>query len=57
MHHFLMVSSHVIPVTTDRAYIQARLTDGTLIEKQDRISNEADYVARIADLSLMPDSE
>lgn len=56
MHEFLMVSPEVIPVTIDRAYIQAELTDGTLVEKQDRISNEADYVARIANLSLMPDS-
>lgn len=57
MHQFLMVNSHVIPVTTDKAYIQAHLTDGTIIEKQDRISNDAGYDARIAKLSLMPDSE
>lgn len=57
MHEFLMVDSHVIPVTTDRAYIQAHLTDGTIIEKQDRISNDAGYDARIAKLSLMPGSE
>lgn len=57
MHEFLMVNPKVIPVTTDRAFIQAELTDGTLVEKQDRISNEADYIARIATLSLMPDSK
>lgn len=39
MHHFLKVRSRVIPVTTDSAYIQAILDDGTIIERQDNISN------------------
>lgn len=57
MHQFLKVHSRVIPVTTDAAFIQARLDDGTIIERQDNISNQVDYTGRIVELSLMPGSE
>lgn len=57
MHDFLKVCSRVVPVTTDSAYIQATLDDGTIIERQDNISNNIGYTGRIIDLSLMPGSE
>jgi len=57
MADFLKVRSRVIPVTTDAAFIQATLEDGTVVERQDNISNQADYSGRIVDLSLMPGSE
>jgi uncharacterized cofD-like protein len=56
MHKLLQVNARVLPVTTDRAYIQAKLADGTIIEKQDNISNVAGYSSRIIELSLMSDS-
>ena len=57
MHQFLKVASRVIPVTIDSAYIQAKLDDGTIIERQDNISNNIGYTGRIVELSLMPESE
>lgn len=57
MHQFLKVGSKVIPVTTDSAYIQAKLDDGTILERQDTISNNTDYTGRIVELSLMSGSE
>jgi 2-phospho-L-lactate transferase/gluconeogenesis factor (CofD/UPF0052 family) len=39
MHDLLCVHSKVIPVTTDSAYIQATLKDGSIVERQDNISN------------------
>jgi len=56
MHKLLQVNARVLPVTTDRAYIQAKLADGKIIEKQDNISNIAGYSSRIIELSLMSDS-
>lgn len=56
MHHFLKVRSRVIPVTTDSAYIQAILDDGTIIERQDNISNNLWYSGRIVKLELMEGS-
>lgn len=56
MHDFLKVGSKVIPVTTDSAYIQAILDDGTIIERQDNISNNLGYSGRIVKLELMADS-
>lgn len=56
MHILLEVQWNVLPVTTDRAYIQATLADGRVIEKQDNISNVAWYSSRIVHLSLMPGS-
>ena len=56
MHKLLQVNARVLPVTTDRAYIQAKLADGTIIEKQDNISNVAWYSSRIIELSLMNNS-
>lgn len=43
MHQFLRVRSEVLPVTTDSAFIQATLEDGTIIERQDNISNQVNY--------------
>lgn len=43
----------VIPITISRAYIQAKLIDGTIIQKQDNISNIADYSSPIQNLELM----
>lgn len=57
MHQFLKVKSRVIPVTTDSAYIQAKLDNGRIIERQDNISNNIDYSWRIVELSLMSWSE
>lgn len=57
MHKFLKVGSRVIPVTTDSAYIQAKLDNGRIIERQDNISNNIDYSGRIIELSLMADSK
>lgn len=57
MHNFLKVDSKVIPVTTDSAYIQAKLDNGKIIERQDNISNNIDYTGRIVELSLMDGSE
>ena len=56
MHDFLKVGSKVIPVTTDSAYIQAILDNGSIIERQDNISNNLWYSGRIVKLELMPDS-
>lgn len=56
MHEFLKVGSKVIPVTTDSAYIQAVLDDGSVIERQDNISNNLGYTGRIVKLELMEDS-
>lgn len=57
MHEFLKVGSKVIPVTTDSAYIQAKLDNGKIIEKQDNISNNVDYSGKIIELSLMDNSQ
>lgn len=57
MHTFLRVHSEVLPVTTDSAFIQATLSDGTIIERQDNISNNVEYSGRIVDISLMPGSQ
>ena len=57
MHEILEVRADIIPVTTSRAYIQAVLWNGEVIESQDRISNVAAYSSWIADLKLMEDSK
>lgn len=53
MHKLLSVSSNVIPVTTDPSFIEAELEDGNIIEKQDNISNHANYKSKIKKLRLM----
>lgn len=53
MHDLLEVKGEVIPVTTKRAFIRAILWNWNIIERQDRISNVADYNSGIADLELM----
>lgn len=57
MHQLLKVRSKVLPVTTDSAYIQATLDDGSVIQRQDNISNNINYSGRIVNLSLMSGSE
>ncbi len=57
MHQILEVRANIIPVTTGKAYIQAVLWNGEIIESQDRISNVAAYTSGIADLKLMEDSQ
>ena len=56
MHDLLDVSAHVIAITTDKAYIEAKLENGEIIQKQDHISNVADYNSKIQSLWLMKDS-
>lgn len=56
MHDLLDVSAHVIAITTDKAYIEAKLENGKIIQKQDNISNIADYNSKIQSLRLMEDS-
>lgn len=57
MHNLLEVRAEIIPVTTSRAYIQAVLWNGEIVQSQDRISNVAAYSSWIADLTLMEDSK
>lgn len=57
MHDFFKTKGQVIPVTTDKARIQAILENGDYIVSQDAISNIADYTEKIAYLELTPDSE
>ena len=53
MHDLLEVRGNIIPVTTCKAYIKAKLIDWTIIEKQDNISNVANYNSPIQNLELM----
>ncbi|MDD4151265.1 MAG: 2-phospho-L-lactate transferase CofD family protein [Candidatus Gracilibacteria bacterium] len=53
MHDLLEVRGTIVPVTTCKAYIKAKLIDGTIIEKQDNISNVANYNSPIQNLELM----
>lgn len=53
MEFLLEVRWQVIPVTTCKAYIKAKLIDWTVIEKQDNISNVANYNSPIQNLELM----
>ena len=57
MHSILEVNWNVIPVTTDPAFIQAELTDWSIIETQDKISNVADYNSPIKNIDLMENSK
>lgn len=57
MHYILQVEAKIIPVTTQKATIKAVLSNGELIETQDRIGDRASYSAGIADLQLMEDSK
>lgn len=57
MHKILKVRSTVIPVTTDSAYIEAKLDNWQIIQRQDNISNNIDYHGRITELSLMNNSK
>lgn len=53
MHDLLEVRWTIVPVTTCKAYIKAKLIDWTIIEKQDNISNVANYNSPIQNLELM----
>ncbi len=57
MHKILEVRAHIIPVTTQKAFIKAILWNGEIVETQDRISDFASYTSGIADLELMEDSK
>lgn len=57
MHELLEVKAEIIPVTTQKATIRAILSNGEVIETQDRISDHAAYSCGIADLELMEDSK
>jgi hypothetical protein len=56
MHDLLDVSAQVIAITIDKAYIEAELENGEIIEKQDAISNIVNYDSKIKSLRLMKDS-
>jgi uncharacterized cofD-like protein len=47
----------VLPVTTDEAYIFAELGNSELVESQDKISNVADYKAKIDNINLLRNSK
>ena len=57
MHKILEVQGNIIPVTTKKATIKAILSNGEIIETQDRIGDHAAYSSWIADLELMEDSK
>ncbi len=56
MHEFFDTWGKVIPVTFDKATIQAVLESGEIICTQDAISNVVEYNEKIAYLELSPDS-
>jgi len=56
MHDLLDVPAQVIAITTDKAYIEAELENWEVVQRQDNISNVADYNSRIKYLRLMEDS-
>ena len=58
MHDILDVDGQVIPVTCDKALIQAITRDGQIIKTQDTISNHPElYTGPIDKLELMDDSK
>jgi len=57
MHKILEVQAEIIPVTTQKATIKAVLSNGEVIETQDRIGDHAAYSCGISDLELMEDSK
>ena len=58
MHDILDVDGQVIPVTCDKALIQAITRDGQIIKTQDTISNHPElYIGPIDKLELMDDSK
>ena len=56
MHQLLKVRANILPVTTDKAIIKAKLDTGEVIETQDAISNIANYSWKIVSLELCSDS-
>lgn len=57
MHEILEVKGKVLPVTLDRATIEAVLENGEVIVSQDAISNIAEYTSSIFQLRLAKGSE
>ncbi len=57
MSKLLQTKARIIPVTKDKAFIEAILENGETIQKQDNISNNDDYHSRITSLSLMDSSK
>lgn len=58
MHDILDVDGQVIPVTCDKALIQAITRDGQVVKTQDIISNHPElYTGPIDKLELMDDSK
>ena len=58
MHDILDVDGQVIPITCDKALIQAITRDGQIIKTQDTISNHPElYTGPIDKLELMDDSK
>ena len=58
MHDMLDVDGHVIPVTCDKALIQAITRDGQIVPTQDTISNHPElYTGPIEKLELVDDSK
>lgn len=57
MHEILEVNGKVLPVTLDKATIEAVLENGEVIVTQDAISNIAEYTSSIFELRLAKGSE
>lgn len=57
LSEYLQVCWEIIPVTFDRAIIQATLSNGQIIQTQDNISNVADYNDSIKKIELMECSQ
>ncbi len=57
MSQLLQTKAKIIPVTKDKAYIEALLEDWTTVQTQDKISNEANYKFKIKELKLMENSK
>ena len=57
MTYLLDVKWNIFPVTINPAFIYAELTDWTIIETQDKISNVIEYDKPIKNIELMDDSK
>lgn len=57
LHKILNVKWTIIPVTTDKAFIEAVLEDWSILKSQDHISNIPDYNSKIKSLQLADNSK
>jgi uncharacterized cofD-like protein len=57
MHKMLKVRWKVLPITTDKALIKAKLDTWKTIYTQDNISNNVNYEGNIVDIDLMDSSK